>query len=113
MGHSKQNQNYQTLLSSKSIAENRIQIVAAKNKSFLEHGGYYIYLYNKGTYHLVGSALQSEMGNIWIRKPDSSGEREVVHAFRGREYVIGYVKEYENYVTFRKNKHTSPATIQL
>ena len=112
-GHSKQNQNYQTLLSSKSIAENRIQIVAAKNKSFLHPGGYYFHLIQKGTYHIIETPLQSEIGSIWIRRQDSTGEREMVHAFRGREYVIGYVKEYENYVTFRKNKHTSPATIQL
>lgn len=33
------------------------------------------------------------VGNIWIKRPDKNGWFPVVHAFAGKEYTIGYLKQ--------------------
>ena len=93
------------ILSSKSIADHRIRVVAA-SAGYFASAGYYIYDMTKNQYHLISHPLKSQIGNIWIRRPNDNGERQVVHAFRGTEYVIGYIMEFSDHITFAKDRYS-------
>ena len=79
------------------------------SKRFLSYGcrvvlstsGYY--LDYKDQYIKLGdypNGVTSNKGNIWIKKPIDNKGLRMVHDYWGKSYLIGYIKEKKNIITY-------------
>ena len=84
-------------ISSKWIAHDKCRIVC-------NHKGFYIYISRWQQYVYIHPLVSGAkpIGNIWIKKTNTSGWQQIVHSISGCELSIGYIKEVEDFLMYKQ-----------
>ena len=102
--------NVSFILSSKWFFNNTCRIVCNRSD------GYFVNIYKTGMFvkikELNGIAIT---GSIWIKRPDSQGWSQIVHAVSADDKeTVGYIKQAGSRLMFKKDlKQTSSMTIKV
>ena len=97
--------NVSFILSSKWFFNNTCRIVCNRSD------GYFVNIYKTGMFvkikELNGIALT---GSIWIKRPDSQGWSQIVHAVSAdNKYTVGYIKQAVGGLMFKRDLTQTPS----
>ena len=80
--------------SSKYFLSHDCRVVLSELGYYLEVDDEYIKL---GDYQ---DGFRSDQGNVWVKKPKDKRGYRMIHEVRDRTYLIGYIREEENIITY-------------
>ena len=96
-------------LSSKWLFDDTCRII------YNRQTGFYVYIYRTRMFVKIKAQTGKASGSIWVKRPDSQGWSEIVHAFSSEQnYIVGYIKKAGGGLLYKSDlKQTSFMTIKL
>lgn len=89
-------ENIRYSIASKWLFDNKCRVVSGQN-------GFYLNIDSGQKFVQICTPTSvSVSGNIWVKRPDFKGWQEIIHAFCGRENTIGFIKEAEGEVLYKR-----------
>ncbi|MGL4519436.1 MAG: hypothetical protein ACRCUJ_07125 [Phocaeicola sp.] len=84
-------------LSSKWVFNNRSRIISNAK-------GFYLNTEKSSNSAFISGPIgnPATSGSIWIKRPNKNGWRQIIHFYYGTENIVGYIKEAEDGILYKR-----------